>query len=166
MDSNYFEINFLAVLVAAVSALVVGFVWYNPKVFGGAWMKAAEMTEEKMKGANMGKIFTMALIFAALLALSLNMLTIHQMGAWSMMGGERTADTLPSFQAFMDDYGDTFRTFKHGALHGTLAGLFIALPILGTNALFERKGAKYILINSGYWIVTMAIMGGIICAWK
>ena len=166
MDSNYFEINFLAVLVAAVSALVVGFVWYNPKVFGSAWMKAAEMTEEKMKGANMGKIFTLALIFAALLALSLNMLTIHQMGAWSMIGGERTADTLPSFQAFMDDYGDAFRTFKHGALHGALSGLFIALPILGTNALFERKGAKYILINSGYWIVTLAIMGGIICAWK
>lgn len=166
MDANYFQINFLAVLAAAVSALVVGFVWYNPKVFGNAWMKAADMTEEKMKGANMGKIFTMALIFAALLALALNMLTIHQMGAWSMIGGERTTETLPSFQAFMDDYGNVFRTFKHGALHGVIAGVFIALPILGTNALFERKGAKYILINSGYWIVTLSLMGGIICAWK
>jgi len=166
MDANYFQINFLAVLVAAVSALVVGFVWYNPKVFGTSWMKVAAMTEEKMKGANMGKIFIMAFIFAAFLALALNMLTIHQMGAWSMIGGERTADTLPSFQAFMDDYGSEFRTFKHGVLHGLLSGIFIALPILGTNALFERKSAKYILINSGYWIVTMAIMGGIICAWK
>lgn len=41
---DYF--NPLAILVAGVSALVVGFVWYNPKVFGNAWMKAAGMTDE------------------------------------------------------------------------------------------------------------------------
>ena len=165
MDANYFEINFLAVLIAAISALAIGFIWYNPKVFGSAWMKAAEMTDEKMKGANMGKIFTMAFVFSALLALAVNLLTIHQMGAWGMIGGEKTADTLPSFQAFMDDYGMAFRTFKHGLSHGAITGVFVALPIIGTNALFERKSAKYILINSGYWIVTLAVMGGIICAW-
>jgi hypothetical protein len=159
------EINFLAILTAGVSALVVGFVWYNPKVFGNAWMKAAGMSDEQVKGGNMAKIFGLALLFAILLAFSLQGMTIHQMGAFSMVGGD-VENALPSYQAFMDDYGDTFRTFKHGALHGALAGIFIALPILGTNALFERKGAKYIFINSGYWIVTLAIMGGIICGWK
>jgi len=157
--------NFLAILVAAISALVVGFVWYNPKVFGNAWMRAADMTEEKMKGANMGKIFALAILFAFLLAMALQFLVIHQTGALSMVGGH-PEEALPSFQAFMDDYGNAFRTFQHGVIHGTSAGIFIALPIIGTNALFERKGAKYILINSGYWIVTLAIMGGIICAWK
>ncbi|MBB1489822.1 DUF1761 domain-containing protein, partial [Oceanospirillum sp. D5] len=82
------EINFLAILVAAISALVVGFVWYNPKVFGTVWMKAADMTEEKMKGANMGKIFGMALVFALLLAMSMLTLTIHQFGAAGMVGGD------------------------------------------------------------------------------
>jgi hypothetical protein len=159
------EFNILAILVAAISALVVGFVWYNPKVFGNAWMQAADITEEKIKSGKMGKIFALALLFAFFLAFSMQVLVIHQMGAWSMIGGEKTAETLPSFQAFMDDYGTAFRTFKHGALHGVLAGIFIALPIIGTNALFERKSAKYILINSGYWIVTLAIMGGIICGW-
>lgn len=159
------EINFLAILVAAVSALVVGFVWYNPKVFGNAWMKAAGMTEDQIKGGNMAVIFGLALLFAFLLAFALQFLTIHQTGALGMVGGD-LANVKPSFTAFMEDYGDAYRTFKHGALHGTIAGIFIALPILGTNALFERKGAKYIFINSGYWIVTMAIMGGIVCAWK
>lgn len=159
------EFNIFAILVAAVSALAVGFIWYNPKVFGNAWMQAADMTEEKIKGGNMGKIFVLALIFAFLLAFSLQMFVVHQTGAYSMIGGKVTENTLPSFQAFMDDYGTAFRTFKHGALHGLLAGLFIALPIIGTNALFERKGTKYILINSGYWIVTLTIMGGIICGW-
>ncbi len=159
------EMNFLSIIVAAISALVVGFVWYNPKVFGNAWMKAAEMSEEQVKGGNMAKIFGLALLFAIMLAFSLQGLTIHQMGAFSMVGGD-IENALPSYQAFMDDYGDAFRTYKHGALHGVLAGIFIALPLIGTNALFERKSAKYIFINSGYWIVTLGIMGAIICGWR
>ena len=159
------EFNILAILVAAISALVVGFVWYNPKVFGNAWMKAAGLSEEQLKGGNMAKIFALALLFAILLAFSLQGMTIHQMGAFSMVGGD-VENALPSYQAFMDDYGDAFRTFKHGALHGVLAGIFIALPLIGTNALFERKGAKYIFINSGYWVVTFGIMGAIICGWR
>jgi len=158
------EINFLAIIAAAISALVVGFIWYNPKVFGNSWMQAADMNEEKIKGGNMAKIFGLAFFFAILLAFSLQFLTIHQTGALGMIGGD-PAKALPSYEAFMADYGTAFRTFKHGALHGTIAGLFIALPIIGTNALFERKSAKYIFINSGYWIVTLAIMGGIVCGW-
>ena len=157
--------NFLAILVAAVSALVVGFIWYNPKVFGNAWMKAANMTEEQINGGNMLKIFGMALLFAFMLAFILPTIVIHQMGAISLVGGDPT-QALPSYGAFMADYGDAYRTFKHGALHGFIAGLFIALPIIGTNALFERKSAKYILINSGFWIVTLTVMGAIICGWK
>jgi len=159
------EINFLALIAAAVSALVMGFIWYNPKIFGTAWMQAAEMTEDKMKGAQMGKIFALALFFSFLLAFALQFITIHQTGALGMIGGN-IEEAKPSFQAFMDDYGDAFRTFKHGVLHGAIAGIFIALPIIGITVLFERKGAKYILINAGYWIVTLAIMGGIVCAWK
>jgi hypothetical protein len=159
------EINLLAILTAAVSALVIGFVWYNPKVFGNAWMKAAGLSEEQLKGGNMAIIFGLALFFAFLLAFALQFLTIHQTGALGMVGGD-PSKALPSYEAFMADYGDAFRTFKHGALHGTIAGVFIALPLIGTNALFDRKGAKYIFINSGYWIVTLAIMGGIVCGWK
>ncbi|WP_298237232.1 DUF1761 domain-containing protein [uncultured Algibacter sp.] len=158
-------LNFPAILVAAVSALVVGFIWYNPKVFGTAWMKAAGMTDEQVKGGNMAKIFILAFIFAFLLAMTMMQMSIHQTGALSLVGGDSTK-ALPSYAAFMADYGDAFRTFKHGALHGVLAGVFIALPIIGTNALFERKGAKYIFINAGYWVVTLGVMGTIICGWK
>lgn len=159
------EFNFLAIAVAAVSALVVGFIWYHPKVFGNAWMQAAGITEAQLKGSNMLKIFGLSLLFAFLLATALPGIVIHQMGAFSLMGADE-GKALPSYFAFINDYKDAFRTFKHGALHGILTGIFVALPILGTNALFERKSAKYILINSGYWIVTLGIMGAIICGWK
>ncbi|SCY69909.1 Protein of unknown function [Flavobacterium caeni] len=50
------SINFLAILVAALSTLPVGFIWYNPKVFGNLWMRESGMTEDKAKSGNMLKI--------------------------------------------------------------------------------------------------------------
>lgn len=160
------EINFLALFVAALSTLIIGFIWYNPKVFGTIWMKESGLTEEKMKGANMPAIFIMAVFFAFLIAMILQFLTIHQWGAFGMIGGGGAAEVKPSYAAFMNDYGTAFRSFKHGALHGFLAGLFLAFPMTATNALFERKSWKYTFINSGYWILCFMIMGGIICAWQ
>lgn len=160
------EINFLALVAAALSTLVIGFIWYNPKVFGTIWMRESGLTEEKMKGANMPAIFIMAVFFAFLIAMILQFLTIHQWGAFGMIGGGNAIGTKPSYAAFMLDYGTAFRTFKHGALHGFFTGLFLAFPMVATNALFERKSWKYTFINSGYWILCFTIMGGIICAWQ
>ena len=155
----------LAIPVAAVAALVIGAIWYSPKVFGNVWMRESGMTLEKMKSGNMAIIFGLSLVFASLLAVVLMQFTNHQWGALGMVGGEpETAKA--SFEAFMADYGTTYRTFKHGAFHGILFGVFGALPIIGTIALFERKSAKYIFINSGYWIVTLAVMGAILCGWN
>ena len=159
------DVNFLALLVAALSTLVVGFVWYNPKVFGTIWMNESGITEEKMKGANMAMIFGMAVVYAFFISFILQMLTIHQFGALGMIGGDPSV-AKPSYEAFMSDYGDAFRTFKHGALHGFMTGLFLAIPIIGTNALFERRSWKYTLVSGGFWVVCFMIMGGIICAWK
>ena len=111
------EINFLALLAAAASTLVVGFIWYNPKVFGTIWMQESGMTQDKMKGANMALIFGLSVVYAFLIAMVIQMLSIHQWGAYSMVQGDPT-HIKPSFDAFMADYGSEFRTFKHGALHG------------------------------------------------
>jgi len=159
------EINFYAILAAALSSFVVGFVWYNPKVFGTIWMKEIGMTDEKAKQGNMLKIFGLTFIFAFLLAFFMQPLTIHQFSALGMVGGDAVS-AKPSYSEFMNDYSDAYRSFKHGAFHGILAGLFISLPVIATNCLFEQKSFRYAAITSGYWIVVMAIMGGIICAWK
>lgn len=159
------EINFLALLVAALSTLVVGFIWYNPKVFGTIWMTETGMTEEKAKNANMIKIFGMSIVYAFFIAFILQMLTIHQFGALGMVGGDPTL-AKPSYEAFMADYGDNFRTFKHGALHGFMTGLFFAIPLVGTNSLYEGRSWKYVLVTGGFWTVCFTIMGAIICGWK
>ena len=58
------SINFLALLLAAFSTVVIRFIWYNPKVFGSIWMKESGMTEEKMKESNLILIFVLSLIYA------------------------------------------------------------------------------------------------------
>ena len=63
------EMNFIAILVAAVVPTVVGFIWYNPKVFGTVWMKESGVTEETMKSANMAKIFILSFIFSFMFAM-------------------------------------------------------------------------------------------------
>jgi hypothetical protein len=161
------EFNFLAVLVAALSSFVVGFIWYNPKVFGTIWMREAGFTQEQSEKGNMLKIFGLTFVYSLMLAFIMPTIVIHQMGALSMVGGPRFVEVAkPSYLAFMADYGDAFRTFKHGALHGFIAGIFIALPVISINGLFEQKSWKYMAIQAGYWIVIMTIMGSIICGWK
>ena len=158
------EFNIIAIIVAALVPMVLGFIWYNPKVLGTAWMKESGVTEEKMKESNMGVIFGISLLLAFILAFFLQSLVIHQMGAFSLMGGD-PANALPSYEAFMNDYGSVHRNFGHGALHGAIAGVFIIFPIMAANGLFERKSWKLIFINSGYWTLALAIMGAIICGW-
>lgn len=159
--------NFYAVLVAAFSSFVVGFVWYNPKVFGTIWMQETGMTEEKAQKGNRIKIFGLTFVYSFLLAFMMSVLVIHQMGALGMVGGPKmVASAEPSYIAFMTDYGTAFRTFKHGALHGFMSGIFIALPVIAINGLFEQKSWKYIAITAGYWTIIMTIMGAIICGWK
>ena len=82
------------------------------------------------------------------------------------LGPSEVEKAMPSYLAFLSDYGNVFRTFKHGALHGSMIGLFVALPVIATNCLFEQKSFKYAAITSGYWIIVMTIMGAIICGWK
>ncbi|MGE0560580.1 MAG: DUF1761 domain-containing protein [Flavobacteriales bacterium] len=157
--------NLLILLAAALVPMVMGFIWYNPKTLGNAWMKAADVTEEKMKGANMGLIFGLSFLFSFFLAFALNGIVIHQWGLFSLVGGNEEAFNAIMSADVMSEYKDGFRTFGHGVLHGVITGFTIALPIMATNAMFERKGFKYIAINVGYWIITLGLMGGIICQW-
>lgn len=156
--------NYWLLLVAGLIPLLVGFIWYNPKVFGNAWMKTIGMTEESMKGGNMALIFGLCYVFACILAMGLMPIVIHQFGFNSIFEGDTSPESASYTKNFFDTYGGRFRTFKHGALHGALTAIFIALPVFGTNALFERKSVKYVAIHVGYWFVTMLLMGGLLCA--
>ena len=158
--------NYLAFFGSALVTLVMGFIWYHPKVFGTVWMKEAGLNPEDMQKGSMAKVFILTYIFSLLILMVLMGITIHEFGATSLIGGPmEVAHAKPSYTAFMADYGTNFRTFKHGLLHGTMTGLFLAFPIFAITGMFERKSWKYIFINAGYWTVCLALMGGILCQW-
>ena len=104
--------------------------------------------------------------------MTMNFVTIHQFGMQSslMTDPKALADPTTPIGAYLADYiakyGNNFRTFKHGAFHGTVSGFLFILPVISVNAMFERKGFKYIAINAGFWIVCLALMGSVICGWQ
>ncbi|MFT5752285.1 MAG: hypothetical protein ACI828_000045 [Flavobacteriales bacterium] len=140
------NINWLALAAAAVSALVVGSIYYGP-LFGKMWQKEVGLSDADLKSGNMLKIFGLSLVFAFFIAVTLWMAV--------MLGGS------PG-----EAHGaNPYLTFKHGALHGAMLGILLILPIIGTIALYERKSLRYVLLTVGYWTISMAIMGGIINVW-
>lgn len=165
------NMNFLAILVSAAVPMIIGMIWYNPKVLGTAWMKEAGLTEVQLRAGNMAVIFSVSIFLSFLLAMSLQFNVIHQFHITSAFFDfqEQIKDAATPegsiYKSTMDLVGLGHRTFKHGALHGTMTGLLFVTPIIGINSMFERKSFKYVAIHCGFWIICLAIMGGILSAW-
>jgi len=162
--------NFIILPIAALIPMIVGFIWYHPKVAGTAWMKETGMTEEKAQEGNMAVIFGVSYLFSIFVAFVMLGLTTHQMGVMGLFMmdpdfGTEGTEIMNAYNAVMGVVGSNHLTFGHGAMHGTIAGFCFALPVLGINALFEQKSWKYIWINVGYWVVSLALMGGVLCQW-
>jgi len=130
------SINYWAILVSALSTFLIGGLWYSPAVFGKAWMRENGFTEEELKKSNMMKIFGLTFLLALVAAINL-----------AMFLGPETDVTL-------------------GAFYGFLAGFGWVAMFIGTHYLFERKSFKLFLINAGYSVVALTVMGVIIGAWK
>jgi hypothetical protein len=129
-------LNIWAVLVAALSTFLIGGLWYSPAVFGKAWMRENGFTEESLKGSNMVKIFGLTFFLALIAAINLAM----------FLGPEDKPEM--------------------GALWGFAAGFGWVATFIGTHYLFERKSFTLFLINAGYSIIALTVMGVILTAWK
>ncbi|WP_153797710.1 DUF1761 domain-containing protein [Foetidibacter luteolus] len=140
------SINWLAVLVAGISAFVVGGIWYSPGLFGKAWMKDSNLNEEEIKRSNKGKIFGFTAIFSLLMAANL---------AMYLADGPATCPD-GCFQK---------TNLAWGTMAGFLTGIwtFCAIAI---HSLFELKSWRLIFINGGYSIVALTLMGAIIGLWR
>lgn len=161
------KINYAYLFLAALIPLVMGFIWYSKALFGTAWMHSAGLTEERLKKGNFPLILLLCYVLSIVLASALMPIVIHQFGVMSVLANglaDPNSAESKDYADFMAKYGSNFRTFKHGAFHGSLISVFFALPLLGINALFERRSIKYVAIHIGYWTLTLALMGGVVCA--
>jgi len=65
MENAMGQLNWLAVIAAAVSAFVLGGLWYSV-LFSEAWMAASGVTRERAEEANQAKVFGIAIIWSLL----------------------------------------------------------------------------------------------------
>lgn len=160
--------NLLIVVVTALIPLLMGFIWYHPRLFGRAWMHSAGLSEEKLNASSMGRILGLTFLLSIVLAFFLQFLVIHQVHIHSFLmnqpGFNDSGSEAAQIMKRIDElFSTSYRTFKHGMFHGVLAGFMFAMPIVAINALFERRSFKYIAIHTGYWMLTLGLMGGITC---
>lgn len=129
----------LPVLIAAVAAFLIGALWYSPVLFAGAWVRAHGHTPERLSAmqANAVRAYAGSLVAYVLMASVLRLLLHH-------IGADSAAD---------------------GAAWGFHAWLGFALPIGFTAYLYSGKPVASFLIDAGYQLVYMTIMGAILGSW-
>jgi hypothetical protein len=133
---NIFNVNHLALLVSAVVQFLLGWVWYGV-IFKKSWTALVGF-KEGSKGLN--PIFAMACSFVANLILSFAL--VHLI-------------LLVSKPDFIS-----------GASIGIICWLgFMAAPLF-TQHIFERRPANLFAINAAYWMLAMALAGGILAVWR
>ena len=131
-------VNYLAVLVAALFAILLGYLWYGP-LFGKHWMRLAKVTAESMKPG--------ALDFVVWIG-----------GALLMAFG--LANVLAAANAYTHMSGAT-----SGLVTGFWIWLSFAIPITAGIVFSERKPPSLWLITAGYYLVALCGMGVILALW-
>src|SRR5688572_586621 len=125
------QVNYLAVLLAAVASMVVGFFWYGPYLFAKPWMKLMGYTQKSLEKekANMGKTYGISFLMAILTAFVLK----HsiEFGAYYMGIGGVSAGLQGAFWSWLG----------------------FVMPVQLTDVLFGGKSWKLWKINTGYQLV-------------
>lgn len=131
-------INYLAVLVAALANMALGFVWYGP-LFGKQWMKLMGFDKKKLNVMKTNMTKTYALGFISTLVMSYVL------------------------SHFVDYIGAT--SVGEGAAAGFWIWLgFIATITLGS-VLWERKPFSLYTLNNAYNLIGLIVMGIILAVW-
>ncbi len=135
MENLY--INHWAVIVAALSNLLVGALWYSPLMFYKGWKDENKLTDEDLKKVNPGKLYSISTLLSLIICYNL---------------------------AFF--LGDDKTDWIWGTTAGFLAGFGWAALIFAAIALYEQKSIRYILINGGYITVYFTLIGFILGIWR
>jgi hypothetical protein len=131
------EINWLAVVLATLSSMVVGSLWYTPKVFGTAWMRLAKVTPSgNSKDAIKPILITLVVSFISAYVLA------------------HVAYLSNSF--FQHSFLQDSVTTAFWLWLGLTAARFV------THDAFEGRPWKLTLMNVSHELVTILIMGLII----
>ena len=136
-------INYLAVVVSAILAMIIGYLWYGP-LFGKRWAHLTHLPEGAMANPK-SKEVRMSYAIMALGALLMSFMLAHAV-----------------------IFASTYMQVS-GVISGMLVGLMIWLgfvvPVSVGTVLWERKPWMLWIINASYYLVILVINGALLAAW-
>ena len=132
-------VNYLAILAAVVSNMVIGSIWYSPKVFGDYWSKIANVNMKNTPVISWVLMIITGFLMAYILS---HFIYLTAQG----FGIEITVQSAIStaFWAWL--------------------GFFV--PITMGAVTWEQKPWTYWFVNAGYWLVSLIAMAAILGYWR
>ena len=121
--------EWLPSLIAALSAFILGGLWYSPWLFGNAWQRETGLSDEQLARSNKPLVFGVSFLLCLLAAVAFSMVITPE---------------ASFFMAFHSGVG---------------IGLAWVATSFGVNYLFEQKSLKLWLINAGYHTVQFTLYG-------
>ncbi|MDZ7319271.1 MAG: DUF1761 domain-containing protein [candidate division KSB1 bacterium] len=132
---DFSKINYLAVLVAAIAAYFLGTLWYSGLMFGKPWRRALGKTKQELTSPTVPMLLGFVCIFITALGLALILTAMRKV-------------TL---------------------LSGISVGAIVAVAFVAANMfsdyLYSSWSLRLYLIQAGYRMISIIIMGAIIGAW-
>jgi len=129
------DLNYVAVVVAAVIPMLLGALWYSTALFARPWMRAVDRTEQELKGAQLG--YVISAVGALLMSYALARIV-----RW----------------AEVDD-------LWNGALVGLLVWVGFVATVLAVTTYFAGRPRQLWLINAGYQLVALVLVGALHGVW-
>ena len=131
------RINYAAIVVVAVLHWLLGALWYSPLLFANRWMLLVGKSAEQLDSHRLAPYFV---------AFGANLVMAYILALVCAYTGANTA--------------------VKGAQTAVLLWLgFVATTSL-TAYLFEGRPKELFLINYGYSLVGLVVMGGVLGTWK
>ena len=135
-----FAVNYLAVVVAGVAAFMLGALWYSPALFARQWMAAHGHTPERLAAMRQDMARTYAISFLCFLVTAWVMaVLLSRIGITEALGGVKL---------------------------GGITWLGFAATIGLTSNLYSEKPLAVYLIDAGYQLVYLMLMGVILAVWR
>lgn len=132
------DISLLAVLIAAILGFGLGAFWHSPKLFGSQWAAALGMSAEELQGEfSPARTYGTRFVTILIAAYVLVRILVHT-EATTLVAGIET---------------------------GFLVWLGFVATFALDRVLFEKRPFKLYLINSGYYLVSLMLMGALLDLW-
>ena len=130
------DINWLAVVVAAVLSMLIGAAWYSPLMFGERWLSAIGKTEDELVAPGPAMIGSAISCLVSAIAMAI---IVGAFDVDSLLGG---------------------------AFVGALCGIALVAMAMLSDSLFAGSGWSLYFIQAGYRVTYLVLMGAILGAWS